>query len=1348
MSKPNYGILHNHSENSVRDSAMSIKRMFQRAQELGATAVALTDHGILSGYYEFMTVAKDFPDIKPIPGMEAYFVPDNEKNAKDKSMHLILMAKDKDGWQAICDANTDAYGHTYFDGSLNVPRMDMSIIRAHFGPGTPGHGHVIATSACIAGPMGRILTANDTIKHEAEKIARKRDKYHPVDDELLNALKEEEELADKLNALIEQRDALQVKASVKIAGLLRRLKTLEAGSEEYATLDSQIKTMQKEQDEAKAALLAVKKDIATAKANKTKFSQSVKKMKESADKWVALEDQRTAMLNTTESDEQLYTKAVEMATALREIFGKDQFFVELQYHHITDEARVMPVLAKLAKELSIPVVAANDAHYATDSYDDIRARTLVAAMRFPQGHVEEGMEGFGELYMKSEDELRNTLLEILDEDTVSAALDNIRVITAQCDMKLDSGTHYPVFRNNVPGETSMERLRRLANEGIAKRYPGTAWTPEMQKRMEYELSVIESMGFADYHCIVQDYLNYGRSLATDNPEKVGYSIGPGRGSAVGSLVCYLIGITSVDPIKYGLIFERFLNPERVSMPDIDSDFSPEIRGTVINYVREMYRTSSDREPICGIMTKGTLAARAAIRAVGRVTDIPASIVKSVADMVPKDPHAIIDDIPNLKKLCDDNAVIAQLIRDAKLVEGVANNYGMHAAGVIISDNGDVGAYVPLMFNSDKDMWVAQCEMAYVEEYAGLLKMDFLGLKNLSIITDTLRRIYRNYGVRIDIEAVPQEPEVYANIFAAGNTDCVFQFESSGMKKMLRQFGPTNMEDIILLNAAYRPGPMQYIPVITDVKNGRAKPKYICDGMEEILGKTYGSPIYQEQIMEIFHTIAGFSMGESDIIRRAMSKKKMAVLTNPKTDYHGRVIRALVARGATADDAEAFWTELLDFANYAFNKSHAAAYAHVAYYTAWLKYHYPAEYMCSVISQADFKKLPVLINECRRMGLTIERPNINHSVTEFTNTSKSLIFGFGNIKGVGESGPDIVAERDKSGPFTSVKDFVTRMLSNRSKAYKKDVMVALVKAGAFDEFCSENRRSILTSIEELVDTTKKMLSKEKEVNERVAALEALKYDPTVTSADIKKAERGVLNSRKSCMALKELYVQHSFPLVPEDVNEKLQDEYALLGLYVSGSPFDAYSDAAAKVSGRIQLTDALECERSTEVTVCGILRDIDILQRKSDGQPFCSGTLIDETTEMTCKCFVRSYAEYRDLMVSGNAVAISGVIRADVGTQDDGTEIEYERYIDARKVKVLRPNRKEVILASGASLLDWENNFEAIQGFTDANGYQLYFYDELLREVRQAEFPVSDAILTATLPGLLVSKTNSLALVHG
>ena len=1324
MSKASYGILHCHSEFSVKDSAMPLSAMVARAVELGAPAIALTDHGILTGFYDFMRLCKE-NDIKPIPGIEAYYTPVNgEALAKDKTkQHLILMARDMAGYQAICEAVFRSYAHAVDD----YPRMTTDILLDCFGPGASGHGHVYATSACIQGPLAQILLERQNAERDAEKLYRKRDKYHPVDDELLDAIKKEEELAEEIETLISRRGELEAEAKLNLTGLKRRLKSVDAGTSEYAELEAELESQTKQKEQAKEDLSAIKKEIAAKRRAKTEYSKSIAALKTSGERWTAYETQIEELLAAVRPDDILYAAAKESAALFCDIFGDGNFFIELQNHRMREEAIVMPKLAQLAAELDIPVVAANDVHYATDSAEDIRARTLVAAMRFNTVIEDETLEeGYGELYMKTDGELLAILSEIIDEDTARQALENIRIIVDGCDVQLAREEHYPVFVGGVPGEDTASRLRRLAVEGIPRKYPGEHWTPDLQARMDYELDVISSQGYSDYLCIVQDFLEYGRSLAKDYPGAAAYTIGPGRGSAVGSLVCYLCGITSVDPIRYGLLFERFLNKDRVSMPDIDSDFHTEIRAKVIDYVRSKY----GERAVCNIITKGTMAGKSAIRSVGRVTDTPESVVDMVARMIPSTPNAKIDDAPDLDAVCKTNAVAKRLISDARLVEGTVVNYGMHAAGVIISDNGDVGKYVPLMYNSAKEQWVAQCDMGQCENDAGLLKMDFLGLRNLDIITDTLQRIYKNYGRVIEMESVPLEPDVFSEIFSRGRTSSVFQFESAGMRNMLKRFRPTSMEDLILLVAAYRPGPMKYIPDITAVKNGSKTPTYIADGLEEILEVTYGYTIYQEQVMQIFNKVAGFSLGEADIIRRAMGKKKIAILTDPKTDYHGKFIKGLTARGASEKDAEGFWNELLDFASYAFNKSHAAAYAHIAYYTAYLKYHYPAEYMCSVMTRTPFEKLPALINECRQMGLTVAPPDINRSSDAFINAGETVLFGFGNIKGVGSSGEDIVAER-KNAPFVSFKDFIYRTTAADSSTITKGVVTKLIEAGAFDAFCDGNRQSLLSEVDAFSDTTRKL----KDMQEKYSVLlqqQAEQGDDTPEKKR-KALSRSITTTATKLSALREAYATHTFLMVPEDPNTKMAKEHELLGFYVSGNPIDDYADAIRLVPKALPISDV---ESTGDVVICGIVSNLQVHQRKSDGRPFCSFLLFDRSGEIEVKCFTKEYPKFELLIEEGAALTICGQARQSEGRDDFEDETTY--YVMAKEIRKLTKLKKERIVISGSSILDWVEHYDAIRSYAQEDGYECFFNDQAEMRLRRCEFRVSRELLSLNIPSLLIS----------
>jgi DNA polymerase-3 subunit alpha len=1314
------GILHCHSENSARDSAEKVKKLVARAVELGAPAIALTDHGVVTGFYSLINECKS-AGIKPIPGVEAYF--------GEEKRHLIIMAKDIDGYTALAKAVTESNRHMS-GGANNMPLMNYEILEKHFGKDAEAHGKVIATSACMNGVLSGIILSDEDVKHEADKIRRKRDKYHPLDNEALDMAQEQEDLADELRKLMDERDRVAAIAKKNIAGLTRRLKSLIPETDEAKALNAEIESAKKEKETAAADLPALKNAVASQKRKNTLFNQKYKQIESQVNKWLEEDAKAKELEASIKPDAERYAEAKEAAIRFEQIFGKGNFYIELQYHGEASEKRCMPILAELAAELGIPVIAANDAHYATK--DGAHAREIMTALRFERAIPENLGPSYGELYIKTDAELREALTKILPVKTVEEAINNIKLIVDECNVELKGGTHYPVYKSNDGEETDPGKLlRELAEKGIALRYPcPSEFTEEHRNRLEYELAVIGESGYNDYLCIVQDFLNYGRTFGKNNEHGVGYTIGPGRGSAVGSLVCYLTGITSIDPLKYGLLFERFLNRDRVSMPDIDSDFHTGVRGKAIDYVKQKYGENA----VASIMTRGTMAAKLAIRNAARVTDVPLSVADTLSRMIPNKPgQTLAKELPiELQAQCDANPVAAQLIEDAKLIEGTTVSYGTHAAGIIIADNGDISDYVALMYNikkgtSKKGTWAVQCDMGEAEHEAGLLKMDFLGLRNLDIIDSALKRIKANKGIEIDIERIPFEHDVFSAIYATAKTNSIFQFESSGMKEMLRKFRPESIEDIILLVAAFRPGPMQYLDDIINVKHGREKTEYIASALEPILAETYGKPIYQEQVMQIFNKVAGFSLGEADIIRRAMGKKKMEILTDPKTNYKGKFIDGLISSGATAEQAEKFWVELLDFANYAFNKSHATAYAFVSYYTAWLKHNYPAEFFCAVMDHTIHEKLSPLLAECKTVGLTVSAPDINVSQDQFTNYGEKIMFGFSSISGLGNSGQDIIAERNANGQFKSFKDLVQRMLVANSDraALNKTALEALIMSGATDVFCRGNRQSLLASSGKLIETVKKMNAKQKELADRKIELSE-KTASGATKKEIAALERKINNSEKAVAEQTKEIKEITFFPMPEDNSEKLKAEKKHLGFYVSGHPLDEYAPAMKKVKATpIALVTDGDCR------VCGMIEDLRVTARKKDGAPMAFFKLTDQTGEVQIKCWSKPYAQYKNLIEENAVVVIKGKMRSETEIDDEGQEIVTDAGVSVNLIDKLTVQKTGKIIMSVPSIFDWTDAlYQKAQKYTDNYGCMLVVHDLLLDEIREADFRVSEKILSS------------------
>ena len=783
-------------------------------------------------------------------------------------------------------------------------------------------------------------------------------------------------------------------------------------------------------------------------------------------------------------------EAEETALFYRSVFG-DDYYLELQDHGLTMEAEYTGTLIEMGHRLGIPLVVTNDCHYVTQA--DIEARDMVRAMRFGRKLDEQRAEepDCAQLYMKSYSEMASLFPDCPE------AVENTVKIAEKCNFVLEKKKHFPQFRVPAGFASSEAYIRWRAEKAFPEKYPADRYTPEelraVKERMEYELGVICDLHYDGYLLIVSDFIEEGKKHGL---------IGPGRGSAVGSVVCYLLSITSVEPMQYSLIFERFLNKDRVSDPDIDTDFAPALRAVVIAYVKKIYGADA----VCQIVTFGTLAARGAIKAVGRVRGIDKTYTDRVAKLVPaavgmnltKALHGTKDNpaplAPELAEEMRTNADARILVEKAFLLEGLVVQTGIHAAGVIIADRA-VSEYCPLSYDEKKQLWITQYAKDSCEHDCGLLKMDFLGLENLNIIGGTFRDVEKNRGIKLTMASIDERNakevrEVLTEIFTKGQTKGVFQFESSGMTSYLERLKPQRIEDLILLNAAYRPGPMQYIDEIISIKNGEKKARYICPEMEKIFGVTFSKPIYQEQVQQAFHEVGGFSLGVADIIRRAMAKKHLDELQN----YLPKFKDALKAKDVSQEDADSFCEELIDFAKYAFNKSHATAYTIVAYQTAWLKYYYPVEYMANLLtstSQVKPKKLPLYINECKRMGIPVLPPDVNVSGMDFTPTRDGkILFGL-RIKNTGVSGEDIIAERTAGGPFKDLGDFCRRMIAVKgSRVLYAGVASSYAKSGAFDGF-GRNRRTVAEGIAAFADAMKKASKKETDAADRAENAELLK-----------------------------------------------------------------------------------------------------------------------------------------------------------------------------------------------------------------------------------------------------------------
>ena len=744
----------------------------------------------------------------------------------------------------------------------------------------------------------------------------------------------------------------------------------------------------------------------------------------------------------------MYEEGKAAALRYQEIFGEGNFFLELQDHGMQEQKQVNQSLLRMSQETRIPLVATNDVHY-TYAEDEKPHDMLLCIQTGKKLADEDRMryEG-GQYYIKSEEEMKGLFPYALE------ALENTQKIADRCNVEIEFGvTKLPKY--DVPeGYTSWEYLNKLCYEGLKKRYPDG--DESLKERLEYELSVIKSMGYVDYFLIVWDFIKYAKDH--------GIMVGPGRGSAAGSIVSYCLEITSIDPIKYQLLFERFLNPERVSMPDIDVDFCFERRQEVIDYVVRKY--GSDR--VVQIVTFGTMAARGVIRDVGRVMDLPYAFVDSIAKMVPTELNMTLDRAltmnQELKKLYQEDAQVQELIDMSRRLEGLPRHTSMHAAGVVISQK-SVDEYVPLSLGSDGSV-TTQFTMTTLEEL-GLLKMDFLGLRTLTVIQDAAKLAEKSSGKVIDMGAIDYNDKKVLDSIGSGKTEGVFQLESGGMKNFMKELKPQNLEDIIAGISLYRPGPMDFIPQYIKGKTHPEEITYDCPQLEPILEPTYGCIVYQEQVMQIVRDLAGYTLGRSDLLRRAMSKKKGDVMQKERQNFvYGNKeegVPGCIANGIDEKTANKIYDEMIDFAKYAFNKSHAAAYAVVAYQTAWLKYYYPVEFMAALMTSVidNPGKVSEYIYTCKQMGIAVLPPDINKGEGNFSVDNGNIRYGLAAIKSIGKPVIHaILEERKAGGPFKTLKDFIERL---SSREVNKRTIESFIKSGAFDSLGGTRKQFMMVYV---------------------------------------------------------------------------------------------------------------------------------------------------------------------------------------------------------------------------------------------------------------------------------------------
>lgn len=898
-----------------------------------------------------------------------------------------------------------------------------------------------------------------------------------------------------------------------------------------------------------------------------------------------------------------YEGAKKEALEYLDIFGEGNYYLELQDQGLEEEARIFGDMKRLHEETGIPLVATNDVHYVKK--EDAKAHDVLLCIQTVTTISDENRMRFpnDEFYLKSEDEMRKIFA------SVPEAVDNTKIIADKCDVEFEFGKlHLPEFKAPDNMENK-EYLRHLCYKGLEERYKDI--TDELTERLEYELSIIEQMGYVEYFLIVWDFINY----AKEN----GIMVGPGRGSAAGSIVAYTLKITDIDPIKYNLIFERFLNPERVSMPDIDIDFCYERRQEVIDYVIEKYGA----DKVAQIITFGTMKAKAAVRDVGRALDVSYAETDVIAKAIPFDLKMTIEKAielnPELKEMYETKPMVRDVLDMAKALEGMPRHASTHAAGVVISKK-SIDEYVPL-YLADKGI-STQFPMTTIEEL-GLLKMDFLGLRNLTVIRDALELIEKEHGVKIDFSSMDYDDPAVYEMIAKGNTQGIFQLESGGMTQFMKNLKPDCFEDIVAGISLYRPGPMASIPTYIENKKNPDKIKYAHPALEPILSVTYGCLVYQEQVMQIVRDLAGYTYGHSDILRRAMGKKKMDVMLAEKEQF----IKGCEKNQISSDIAEDIFNQMVTFAEYAFNKSHAAAYAVIGYETGYLKVHYPVEFMAALMTSImnDGKQIAKYMRNCHEMGIEVLPPDVNESDKKFTVKDGKIRYGLMGIKNVGENAIDAIIEaRKEKGPATDIFNF---MANQDIHKINRKAIESLIKAGAFDSI-NPNRAQHLAVYEGLIESAQK--SARKNIDGQLSLFET--NTEAMEEADTYKALPDVTP-------------------FPKEVINALEKE--MMGVYITGHPLEEYADQIAKKSSvnadildraQREAEEGLESEikDGQKVTVAGIIDSKKtLITKKNQMMAFIEVEDMYGITEIVV--FPRIYERYQNCIKEDEIVVVSGTL---------------------------------------------------------------------------------------------------------
>ncbi len=936
-----------------------------------------------------------------------------------------------------------------------------------------------------------------------------------------------------------------------------------------------------------------------------------------------------------------------------DMFG-DDYYIEIQRHNIKEQEIINQTLLKFSKKYNVPIIATNDSHYVDQ--EDSNAHDILLCINTGEKQSTPGFDDFvndelqlknrrfkfpnDQFYFKTQAEMQKLFSDIPESlDNTNAVIDKIEVLNLKKDILLPAFPIPKEFQLHTDANMNQfEFLQHLTREGAKKRYNDI--TPEIQERLDFELFTIRTMGFAGYFLIVSDFIQAGRDM--------GVFVGPGRGSAAGSVVAYCIGITNIDPIKYNLLFERFLNPDRKSMPDIDTDFDDEGRQKVIDYVVDKY----GKNQVAQIVTYGTMAAKSSIKDVARVMDLPLAESNMLAKMVPdrpgtelrrilKAPLTIkegeksleesglqpeeIENARRLREIYNGTDIRAKVLKEAERLEGSVRNTGIHAAGIIIAPS-DLTDLIPVATSKESNLLVTQIEGKVIED-AGVLKMDFLGLKTLSILKTALQLIKQNHGKDIDIDTIPLDDELTYELFQKGNAVAVFQFEAPHLVSILKDMKPSSFDDLIALNALNRPGPAQYIPDYIRRKHGKEVVTYDLPELEEYLHDTYGITVYQEQVMLLSQKIAGFTKGKADGLRKAMGKKDRKALDSMKEAF----MEGAVAKGHPKDKLEKIWTDWEAFAQYAFNKSHSTCYAFVAYQTAYLKAHYPGEFMSAVLNHSgSIEKITFFMEECKRMGIKVLGPDVNESIKGFAPNGRGEIrFGLGGLKGVGEAAVDnLISEREKSGPYTDMFDFIKRVLQ---KNVNKKSLESLAYSGAFDCFTAYHRAQYFNIPD----------------GDRISGLEKMIGYGQAQQSLSAGTTNTLFGDLPAAMQVPQPKIATCEPWT---LTELLDHEKDVTGMFMSGHPLDHfkfelkyYGITRINDFNEIKDTVHLQSNPGKSLRVAGLITDVQHRVTKT-GKNFGSFSIEDFSGKTEFLLWSEDYIKFQNYLEKGQNVLINGFFR--------------------------------------------------------------------------------------------------------